>query len=299
LLYVYSTGERLETKEAFTELSENDLPQDCKAPEELRDRYANFNKTCWDRNIEFSWEQYKQMIDTHNQAVVSGVTCKEIKGEAFQKLKARCKEFGVTVNSVLTTAMAAAMQKGDSIDAIVSVDTRPLFNYPKEAGLANFASCVQPSLQFDRSIDFWENVVIVDKKIKQERQNKQKMLNTLYTFMLWGADAFGVGYYARYGMFRDMEVLMELRKTLGLNSEAETFEISNLGNVEYRACSHGLIVKDVYFSPNLMPACACTFGVVTLDDALTISLGYKKKFVPDEEAFKIMEDVYAYLTSCA
>lgn len=295
LLYLYSTGDKVEVKEAYTELSETDLPEDCKAPEELRDRYVAFNNTCWDRKIEFTWEMYKQMIDTHNQAVVSRISCKNLKGEEYHNFRNKCKELGVTVNSALTTAIAAAMQKGESIDAIVSVDTRPLFGYQKEDGLANFASCVQPTLQYDSSIGFWENVVIVDKKVKQERLNKQKMLNTLYTFMLWGADAFGVGYYARYGMFRDMEVLMELRKTLGLNSEAETFEVSNIGNIEMAANATGLVVRDCYFAPNLMPACACTFGVVSLGETLTISLGYKKKFVPDETAQKIMDDVIAYL----
>lgn len=295
LLYLYSTGDKVEVKEAYTELSETDLPEDCKAPEELRDRYVSFNNTCWDRKIEFTWEMYKQMIDTHNQAVVSRISCKNLKGEEYHNFRNKCKELGVTVNSALTTAIAAAMQKGESIDAIVSVDTRPLFGYQKEDGLANFASCVQPTLQYDSAIGFWENVVIVDKKVKQERLNKQKMLNTLYTFMLWGADAFGVGYYARYGMFRDMEVLMELRKTLGLNSEAETFEVSNIGNIEMAANATGMVVRDCYFAPNLMPACACTFGVVSLGETLTISLGYKKKFVSDETAQKIMDDVIAYL----
>ena len=295
LLYIYSTGKKVEVKEAYTELSEMDLPLDCMAPEELRERYVAFNNTCWDRKIEFSWEMYKQMIDTHNQAVVSAISCKSLRGEDYHNLRNKCKELGVTVNSALTTAMTAAMQKGESIDAIVSVDTRPLFGYEKEAGIANFASCVQPTIEYNSSIGFWENVAIVNKKVKQERLNKQRMLNTLYTFMLWGADAFGVGYYARYGMFRDMEVLMELRKTLGLNSEAETFEVSNIGNIEMAANATGLVVRDCYFAPNLMPACACTFGVVSLGEMLTISLGYKKKFVSDETAQKIMDDVIAYL----
>ena len=299
LLYMYITGKKVEVKEAYTELSESDLPLDCKAPEELRDRYVAFNNTCWNKKIEFTWEMYKRMIDTHNQAVISGISCKNIKGEAYHNLRSKCKELGVTVNSALTTAMAAAMQKGDSIDAIVSVDTRPLFGYQKEDGIANFASCVQPNIHYDSTIGFWENVAAVDKQVKEERLNKQKMLNTLYTFMLWGADAFGVGYYARYGMFRDMEVLMELRKTLGLNSEAETFEISNIGNVEMAVNSEDFVVRDCYFAPNLMPACACTFGVVSLGDTLTISLGYKKKFVPDETAQQIMEDVVSYLKDCA
>jgi len=162
-------------------------------------------------------------------------------------------------------------------------------------GLANYASCIQPTIQYDNSIGFWDNVTIVDEKIKAERSNTTKVLNTLYTFMLWGADVFGVGYYARYGLFKDMEVLMELRKTLGLNNEADTFDISNIGNVEFAANSEDFVVRDCYFIPNLMPACACTFGVASHENVMTISLGYKKNLVSDEQAKKITHDTVSYL----
>jgi len=295
LLYIYSTGNKLKPREAMTGLSEADLAPSCRIPEELRSRYVAFAETCKEKRVEFSWEAYKQMIDTHNAVVGTGVTCRNIKGTVYRNLKGKCKELGVTVNSALTTAMAAALQKKESVDAIVAVNTRPLLNHEDKIGLANYASCIQPTIHYDNSIGFWDNVIAVDEKIKAERSNTTKMLNTLYTFMLWGADVFGVGYYARYGLFRDMEVLMELRKTLGLNNEADTFDISNIGSVEYAANSEDFVVRDCYFVPNLMPACACTFGVVSLGNVITISLGYKKNLVSDTEAKKITHEVVSYL----
>lgn len=295
LLYIYSTGNQLKEREAVTELSESDLSLECKIPEELREKYVAFAQTCKEKQVEFSWEAYKQMIDTHNAVVGTGLTCRNIKGTVYRNLKGKCKELGVTVNSALTTAMAAALQKGESVDAIVAVNTRPLLNRDEQNGLGNYASCVQPAIQYDHSLGFWENVMVVDKKIKEERRNKTKMLNTLYTFMLWGADVFGVGYYARYGLFRDMEVLMELRKTLGLSSDADTFDISNIGCVEYVANSEDFVVRDCYFVPNIMPACGCTFGVASLDNVMTVSLGYKKNLVSDEQAKQILHETVSYL----
>ena len=295
LLYIYSTGNNLRPRTPMTELCEDDLPSGCKIHEELRSRYVSFAETCKEKNVEFSWEAYKQMIDTHNAVVGSGVTCRNIKGTSYRNLKGKCKELGVTINSALTTAMAAALQKEGSVDAIIAVNTRPLLNHEDKMGLGNYASCIQPTIQYDNSIGFWENVAIVDEKIKAERTNTTKVLNTLYTFMLWGADVFGVGYYARYGLFRDMEVLMELRKTLGLNNEADTFDISNIGNVEFVANSEDFVVRDCYFIPNLMPACACTFGVASHENVMTISLGYKNNLVSDEQAKKITHEVVSYL----
>lgn len=295
LLYLYSTCDKLQTREALTELSETNLVDDYKIPEELKQRYVSFAQTCKERQVEFSWDAYKQMIEKHNEIVGSGVVCRNIQGRTFENLKAKCKTHGVTLNSALTVAMAAALQKGEKIDTIIAVNTRPLFNY-KEKGLANFASCIQSTVKYDSSIDFWENVINIDKEIKVEKDNKKKMLNTLYTFMLWGADVFGVGYYARYGMFRDMEVLTELRKTLGLNAEADTFDISNIGSAEFELSSRNITLKDCYFIPNLMPACACTFGVVSLSDTLTISLGFKKNLVTQQLAEEIIDKVTAYFS---
>ena len=92
LLYIYSTGNKLKEREAITELSEADLSLDCKIPDDLRERYISFAETCKEKNVEFSWEAYKQMIDTHNEVVGSGLTCRNIKGTVYRNLKGKCKE---------------------------------------------------------------------------------------------------------------------------------------------------------------------------------------------------------------
>lgn len=295
LLYIYSTGNQLKPREASTELCEDDLSLNCKIPDELRERYIAFAALCKEKKVEFSWEEYKQMVETQNALVGSGVTCRSIKGTVFRSLLGKCKRYGVTVNSALTTAIAASVQKTDCVDAIIAVNTRPILNPEDNMGLANYASCIQPTIRYDHSIGFWDNVVIVNDQIKAARANVPKMLNTLHTFMLWGADVFGVGYFARYGMFRDMDVLMELRRTLGLNSEADTFDISNIGGLQFTSNSEDFVVRDCYFIPNLVTACACTFGVTSLENTIAISLGYKKNLVSDEQAREITHKVVSYL----
>ncbi len=296
LLYMYSTGRILKTRENLIMPSEDKLPEDCKIPGALKERLVAFANTCKEKKVEFSWDTYRQMIETHNAMVGSGLLCRNIKGSAYRKLRGKCKELGVTVNSAIATAITASLQKNDGMDAIVAVDTRPIFGYADMRGIANYASCVQPKLSYDFNADFWDNVVKVHEWIKEERADKHKVLNTLYSFMLWNADMFGVGYHARYGLFTDREVLMELRNTLKLTSETDTFDISNIGNVEFDASSEDFVVRDCYFVSNLMPACACTFGVVTLNNILTISLGHKKNHVSTEAAKEIMEQVVARLT---
>ncbi len=296
LLYAYRNVEAPERREAYTELSEKDLPADCKVPETMRENLLALSKKCEEKQVEFSWETYEKMIETHNASVGYGLVCRNIKRPMYLKLREKCKETGVTITSAICTAITAAMLQGDKIEAIISADTRGFFQRDEEEGLGNYASCIKPFLQYDRSLGFWENVEIVDKCIKEKRMNKTEILDTLYTFMLLSADAFGAAYHARYGLFRDMEVLGMMRTALSLSYGSENFEMSNIRDVSFKANSEDFVIRDAYFIPNLMPACNCTFGVTSLRDVLTISLGHKLNAVSESKAREIINTVYDSLT---
>lgn len=205
LIYAYRTGEVPAKKEAYPKLCERDLPEAYRIPEAVCDGLLAVSQKCEEKQVEFAWEDYKQMIETHNASVGYGVVCRNIKKPMFLKLRGKCKELGVTISAAISTAIAGAMLQGDAIEAIISVDTRNFFERKSVEEMANYASCIKPLLRYDRSIEFWENVVITDRCIKERRTHTEEMFETLYTFMLLSADAFGAAYYARYGMFRDMK----------------------------------------------------------------------------------------------
>lgn len=296
LIYAYRTGEVPAKKRAYPELSEKDLPEAYRIPDAVREGLLAVSKKCEEKQVEFTWEDYKQMIETHNASTGYGLVCRNIKKPMFLKLREKCKELGVTIGAAVSTAIAGAMLQGDAIEAIISVDTRNLFGSMKEDELANYASCIKPLLSYDRSLGFWDNVVIIDRCIKEKRTHTEEMLATLYTFMLLSADAFGAAYYARYGMFRDMEVLGMMRNALSLSYGSENFELSNLKNISFEEAAGDIVVRDAYFIPNLMPACNCTFGVTSLKDVLTLSLGHKPNAVSENRAWEIINAVYDSLT---
>ena len=296
LLLAYRTGELPQKKGAYPELSEADLPEAYRIPEAVRENLIAVSKKCEEKQVEFTWEDYRQMIESHNASIGYGLVCRNIKRPMFLKLREKCKELGVTISAAISTAIAGAMLQGDTIEAIISVDTRSLFDRENEEEMANYASCIKPQLQYDSTIGFWDNVVITDRCIKERRTHTEEVLDTLYTFMLLSADAFGAAYYARYGLFRDMEVLGMMRNALSLSYGSENFELSNLRAISFAAGSEDFVVRDAYFIPNLMPACNCTFGVTSLRDVLTISLGHKLNAVSEEKAREIINKVYDSLT---
>ncbi len=296
LLFAYRTGETPQYRGAYPELSDADLLPEYRVPEDVRTGLLEVSEKCEEKQVEFSWESYEKMIEIHNVSVGYGLVCRNIKRPMFLKLKEKCKELGVTITAAISTAIAGAMVQGKEIEAILSADTRGYFDLKEKDGMGNFASCIKPILQYDRSLEFWDNVVITDGIIKEKRMRKEEVLDTLYTFMLLSADAFGAAYYARYGLFRDMEVLGMMRNALSLSYGSENFELSNIREVSFKAAAEDFVIRDAYFIPNLMPACNCTFGVTSLRDVLTISLGHKLNAVSENKAREIINEVYESLT---
>ena len=69
-----------------------------------------------------------------------------------------------------------------------------------------------------------------------------------------------------------------------------------LRNISFEEVAGDMVIRDAYFIPNLMPACNCTFGVTSLRDVLTISLGHKPNAVSENKAREIINAVYDSLT---
>lgn len=294
LLYMYVTGKQIEPKEIVAITGEGDVPIDCRIPEEFKKQLDAVNTAWAGRKVEFSTEEYDTICARHKEMSGYNVVSKSVKGSDYRKLRGKCTETGVTVNAALTTAIAAALQKTDSIRAIVAVNLRPTLDLEVNKGIGNLSSCINNVLHYNNEVDFWENVDAVHEWVKKERTDKESVMRVTHTFMELDANVFGASYFARYGMYRDVEVLIPLKTALSMGPE-DVFDVSNLGKVEFEAACEDFNVRSCYFVPNLTISCDCTFGVVSLNNALTITLAHKPNVVSETEAKRILDQVVMYL----
>ena len=283
LLYIYNTGHDVKPREGKITLTEEDLPETCKIPEAMRTALKGLIETWEDRNVEFSYKDYEKLNDMHHATVGYGMEHRRIKGTTYRKLKGKCKELNVTLNSALSTAIACVLQDNKEIDALIAADTRDLFRMSGKKGLANCASCVKPTIKYDKSIDFWDNVKIVDTQVKEERANIEKLMSTFQILMLLKGDILASGYFAQYGLYYDKEVISALMGALSLGSDIESFDVSNIGIANFETNSEDFKLRHCCYIPNITMTCDCTFGAVTMDGTLDISLAYKANNLKNKE----------------
>lgn len=290
LLYMYRMQKKIESHDILT-LREEMLPHDCQVEEEFRNKLNKVNQL-WEKNkIEYSWDTFTQVSDLHNEAIGYRVACGKLKGSDYRKLRGKCKELGITVQAAVITAVAGSLQKLKNIHSMVALNARPLLGLEEDKGMINYASSVGFDIQYEQRIDFWYNAQIVNQQLKKAKNDRGKQLEVLCSLLLLQAEVFGLPYYAEYGMYQDKEAMIVLKDILGVNTAEETFEVSDIGNITFDAANEEFMVRDCYFVPSLPLACDYTIGVVSFDNALTLTLGYKSNMQNEEQMERIIANI--------
>ena len=290
LLYMYRMQKKIESYDILT-LREEMLSRDYQVSEEFKNKLNKVNHL-WEKNkVDYSWNTFTQVSDLHNEAIGYRVACGKMKGSDYRKLRGKCKELGITVQAAVITAVAGTLQKLKSIHAMVTLNARPLLGLEEDKGMINYTSGIQFDIQYESRIDFWYNAQIVNQQLKKAKNDRGTQLDILHSFLLLNADVFGAPYYAEYGMYQDKEVITALNDVLGIGTEKETFKISDIGNITFDAANEEFMVRDCYFVPNLPLACDYTIGVASLDNTLTLSLGYKSNMQDQEQMERIIANI--------
>ena len=291
LLYMYSMQKKIEPQESVFTLREETLPLDCRVSEEFRNKLNKVNRL-WEKNkVEYSWDTFAQMSDMHNEAIGYRVACGKMKGADYRKLRGKCKEMGITVQAAVITAIAGTLQKLKSIHTMVALNARPLLGLEEDKGMINYASGINFDIQYEPRIDFWYNAQVVNQQLKKAKNEKGNQLEILHSFLLLDADVFAAPYYAQYGTYQNKEVIAALKDVLGTGTEDETFNFSDIGSITFDAASEEFMVRDCYFVPSLPLACDYTIGVVSFNNTLTFSFGYKANMQNEEQMERIIANI--------
>lgn len=297
LLYMYCTGEMLEIKEPLPELSEAYLTEDTRIPKEMSERLDGIVRMWNDRKTTFSFETFYKMNSLHNRFVRYELLAGEIEGDAYHKLKNRCRLYQVTINSALAAAIVATLGTEEGLDAIIPVNTRPLLGVNEQMGLANFASSIRTFLSYDYDMDFWDNVVAIHKELNEAREDTKKVLENLYSFMRLDADIYGIGYHTQYGLYKDEDMVKALRDILALDVQKRAFDFSNIGKLVLENANKDIPISGCYLIPNYTITCDYTFGAVSLENSLTLSLVYTVRRMSPDRAQEMMNQIVGYLVN--
>ncbi len=295
LLTIYGTGQKMDVREPLSEIGIEQLCEKVTVSRETVRKTEHTLQT-WEQNrMVFGFDSFKQMNELHHKLARYELTVGGLEKFEFLKLRKRCKEHGVTVNSALATAILAGIQAEEAINTLIPVNARPVLELKNDTGLANLASSVNLKLCYESGSDFWTNVVGIHEKMYKARTDTAGSMERLYTFMRFNEDIFGAGYYAQYGIYKKQDMLETLREVLLPDMQRKTLDFSNIGAMPYEIKEGNIRVRECYAIPNFTPTCDWMFAVVSLEDALTFSFVYSSRRISGNAAEEIMHRMRCYL----
>ena len=124
LLDIYLAGKRKEPKVPLTDFGEEHLKRLFSVSQETSDKMNKMMEMWSAKKVSFDYDAFHQMNILHQKMIRQEVIFGKIEAADLQMLNERCREYNVTVNSALTTAIVAAIRAEESVNTIIPRDMR-------------------------------------------------------------------------------------------------------------------------------------------------------------------------------
>ena len=192
----------------------------------------------------------------------------------------RCKEYDVSVNSYLTTAILKAYDS-EWTEVGYAVDVRK----KNQIGMGNFVSGQAFETTYVKDVGFRENAWRTDSLYKKQLQNSRNKYFTLHFLdRLDNAyiDSACMQIYTDY----DTKSSRKLAQMMGYDGKKRELSLSNLTRFSFAKEDDAYQMENLLFVPPVVPYGVRLFGMVTLDDKLSVTLHYDHKKVEGKKLFQ-------------
>lgn len=264
-------------------LTYNDLPKHPKLNPIMR-MIINRTNQKWKKNGKaFSLEAYEKIFDTYSNNNKTDILVKTINGEQLTQLLHFTHENGITVNSLLVTAFAAADSTSPNIG--IAINVRP----EKFKGMGNYATGISIKTAYDNRKTFIENAKAIDIAIgKKLKAPASKYF--LYEFMnSISPSLIDSMYFSLAGLFENV-ISAEVSKMCGYVSNPTGTSITNLTNIKIEDNNNGYHYESLFFIPPYVPNVSRVIGASTYKNTLTLSTHFLQRCYENEN--KIFINAY-------
>jgi hemerythrin len=232
----------------------------------------------------FQAADYKKMFYAYwnkHETVIDDII---FTAEETSSILKRCKEYDVTVNSYLTTAILKAYNS-EWAEVGYAVDIRK----KKQIGMGNFVSGQAFETTYVKDVGFRENAWRTDSLYKKQLQNSRNKYFTLHFLDRLDneyIDSACMQIYTEY----DTKSAQKLVQLMGYDGNKRELSLSNLTKYTLAAADDTYRMENLLFVPPVVPYGVRLFGMVTLDDKLGLALHYDHKKVEGKRLFQKVVD---------
>lgn len=232
----------------------------------------------------FGEADYREMFDAYWKTHEIGIEDHIFSVDETNVIQKQCKEYGVSVNSYLTTAILKAYGS-DWAEVGYAIDVRG----KTQVGMGNFVSGQAFETTYVKDAGFRENTWRTDSLYKKQLANTRSKYFTLH--FLEGLDneyidSACMQVYTDY----DTKSSRKLVHLMGYEGKKRELSLSNLTRLSLSNDQDSYRMENLLFVPPVVPYGVRLFGMVTLDDKLGLTLHYDQKEVKGQPLFqKVIE----------
>lgn len=238
----------------------------------------------------------------------------ELNKKQTSDLSELCRQHGVTINSALNMAFLAARYeirghfKGGRQNILIPVNTRERYKKPVGDHFGLYAAGFQFKMTYNPKIDFWENVKLFTRKVREKLDINQvfkmvalmglmdKSLTESQSFSFLGK--FVPSNYSRYEKIHSFSndekniankmIKKKIAKVPGLS-------ITNLGLLDYPSKYGSLELERFIFVTSTSPMMELVISAVTVSGRLTFAINYIEETTDTPTMQEIKKKALEYL----
>ncbi len=249
------------------------------------------NKSWRKSSKHFTHQEYVNLFNRYRQIHVPSMHISELNESELERLIAKCKESGVTVNETISTAFIKALQQIDSkysnkeLRFGVAANIRSEMKVPVVEGMCNYTTGISIKIGYDNCKGFTENVKIMAQKLRAKLKNPKYRYEVVHFLNILDKDFIESAFFAAYDGFNNPSS-KKLAKVLGETTDEKGIGISNLG-LQDIGHFNTFEVTNVLFIPPAFPANVINIGVITIKSRLNLCLRYSKPEISDSFVEKL------------
>lgn len=262
------SGETIETKpiQLFDLTS---LPEKSRISGGLKLMMGWMNWRWKNTGCQFPLKEYKRLHEHYWKQHNTYTTVTKIQGEGYSRLMKYSKETGLTVNTIITTALCkAALECGEkrrqNIGQAVSI------RQDGYEGMGNFATGISVQYRYDPKLSFEENGKRVQTSLQQKLGDPKKKYFLLQFMGNIEGSLQDAVYFAAVGGY-DNNAARFFSKMFGYDGNPKGISVTNLTKLPIRSTYGRFELTDYIFIPPLVLNAKRIFGIATLNDQMTIS----------------------------
>ena len=212
----------------------------------------------------FTWEDYYRIHEKFWRMKQSDIRFETIHKEQLDRIKAECKELGVTVNSYIVTKLLQEHLRYENVCCPISLRGQ-------SRSISNRVALVRMSYKYNIKKIFQENVKEVHKVIRQHLENSRNKYFIALTLGKMEPTLLDSSLMYTFGEYKN-SISKKVAHLMGYAGNKTThLSVTNLQNVDLKMDYGKFRLKDIAFTAACMSATRNMACVSTFQDTMTIS----------------------------